>query len=70
MQGLPARGSFWEARGVAGKAGENAIAWQAIPSYSPQAPDPKRVEYLNSSISGWEESYGEYTVDLVSPPLM
>lgn len=34
--------------------GENAIGWQAIPSYSPQAPDKKRVDYLNQSISDWE----------------
>ena len=43
--------------------GENAIGWQAIPSYSPQAPDPKRVDYLNQSISGWEESYGEFAIN-------
>jgi multiple sugar transport system substrate-binding protein len=43
--------------------GENALGWQAIPSYSPQAPDKKRVDYLNQSISGWEEAYGEFTID-------
>ena len=43
--------------------GENALGWQAIPSYSPQAPDKKRVNYLNQSISGWEEAYGEFTID-------
>lgn len=49
--------------GGGGGGGENAIGWQAIPSYSPQAPEPKRVDYLNQSISGWEESYGQYTID-------
>jgi multiple sugar transport system substrate-binding protein len=43
--------------------GENAIGWQAIPSYSPQAPDQKRVDYLNQSISGWEESYGGFAIN-------
>jgi multiple sugar transport system substrate-binding protein len=43
--------------------GENALGWQAIPSYSPQAPDKKRVDYLTQSISGWEEAYGEFTID-------
>src|SRR5215217_9690269 len=28
-----------------------------------QAPDPKRVDYLNQSISGWEESYGEFAIN-------
>ena len=43
--------------------GENAIGWQAIPSYWPQAPDKKRVDYLNQSISDWEGAYGEFTID-------
>ncbi len=43
--------------------GENAIRWQAIPSYSPQAPDEKRVDYLNQTISDWEEAYGERVID-------
>ncbi len=41
----------------------NAIGWQSIPSYSLQAADKKRVDYLNQSISDWEEAYGERVID-------
>lgn len=36
--------------------GANSIGWQVIPPYSPQATDQARVDYIESSISDWEES--------------
>jgi multiple sugar transport system substrate-binding protein len=41
---------------------ESAIAWQAIPGYSLQAPDENRVQYIQNAISGWEEA-SRYTID-------
>jgi hypothetical protein len=47
--GLASAGLFLGSAGCSGGegSGENAIGWQAISSYSPQAPDKKRVDYLN-----------------------
>lgn len=47
-----------------GGGGENAIGWQAIPSYSTeQNTDQARVDYLEEAISAWEERNGEYTIN-------
>lgn len=54
--------------GVAGcgggdEGGENAIGWQAIPSYSTlQNTDQARVDYLEEAISQWEES-SEFSIN-------
>lgn len=42
--------------------GENAIGWQAIPDYSPEATDQARVDHIESAISDWEES-SEFSID-------
>lgn len=34
------------------------VSWQAIPSYSLQGTDPKRVEYLRSALAGFEAESG------------
>jgi multiple sugar transport system substrate-binding protein len=49
--------------GGGNQGGENAIGWQAIPSYSTeQNTDQARVEYLERAISNWEEG-SEFTID-------
>ncbi len=40
----------------------NSIGWQVIPPYSPQATDQSRVDYIESSISDWEES-SEFSIN-------
>ncbi|MCA1728474.1 MAG: extracellular solute-binding protein [Actinobacteria bacterium] len=52
-----------EARCSGSGSGENAIGWQAIPSYSLQATDQKRVDYLKNAVSNWEESNGPFTIN-------
>lgn len=55
--------------GTAGCGGEGtggqAISWQAIPSYSLQATDENRIQYLEDRISSWERS-----VEFVIEPLV
>ncbi len=48
--------------GRGGGSDASAIGWQAIPAYSLQAPDEKRVEYIRNAISSWERSSG-YAID-------
>lgn len=49
--------------GGGGESGENAIGWQAIPSYSTlQNTDQARVDYLEEAIAAWEEN-SEFTIE-------
>lgn len=49
--------------GGGGESGEKAIGWQAIPSYSTkQNTDQAIVDYLEKSISQWEET-SEYSIN-------
>lgn len=53
--------------GAAGCGGNDSsakkvLSWQAIPVYSLEAPDPKRVEYVENAISEWEEAHGDFTI--------
>jgi multiple sugar transport system substrate-binding protein len=38
--------------------GSSGVSWQAIPSYSLQGTDPKRVDYLRSALTGFEAESG------------
>jgi multiple sugar transport system substrate-binding protein len=48
--------------GGGGGGGSSTLSWQAIPSYSIQAPDPARVEFVKEQISNFEAD-SDLTVD-------
>lgn len=45
------------------QSGKTSIGWQAIPSYSLQATDQQRVDYIESQISEWEGSNDQFTIN-------
>lgn len=48
------------------ESGENAIGWQAIPSYSTQQnTDQARVDYLKKAVSQWEET-SEFSINAMA----
>jgi multiple sugar transport system substrate-binding protein len=64
LPGLAACGDSGSGTGGGGGEGDGApsLSWQAIPSYSIQAPDPARVEYVQEQISAFEGD-SDATVD-------
>ncbi len=45
------------------QSGQSSIGWQAIPSYSLQATDQQRVDYIENQISNWENSNDQFTIN-------